>query len=118
MRKAFDECAVFMTVCGGIDTARQAGVLEGKTATGPRLGLDMWRRQSPGTNWVEKRWVRDGKLWTSGALLNGTDMMAAFAKETWIDSAGGDEGSLVGMMTKIAAWPARDVDYKDVAWAL
>lgn len=114
--KSWEGCSAFLTICGGMDAPRIAGILDGKTATGPRLFLDVWRAQSPGVNWIEKRWVRDGKLWTSGALLNGTDMMAAFAEEYWARPA--PEGSLVGTLTKIGAWPARDIDYKDVPWAL
>lgn len=93
---------------------RLAGLLEGKTATGPRMMLDMLRQQSPGTTWVPKRWVRDGKLWTSGALLNGLDMVHNFVKETW----GDEEDSLSGFALRCGAYPNRDVDYKDVPWSL
>ncbi|CAG9940584.1 unnamed protein product [Clonostachys rosea f. rosea IK726] len=118
VRKAWGECTAFLTICGGVEVPRLAGLLDGKTATGPRFLLPLLRQQSPKTNWVEKRYVSDGKLWTSGALLNGTDMLAAFAQEIWGKHQTGEEGSLVGMITNMGAWPARDIDYRDVVGPL
>lgn len=109
VRKSYESCAAFLTVCGGVEVPLQAGLLQGKTATGPRPLLPMFRQQASNTNWVEKRWARDGKLWTSGALLNGTDMMYAFTHEHW----GQKEGSLVRALASIGSWPNRDIDYKD-----
>ena len=65
-------------------------------------------------SWVAKRWAHDGKIWTSGALLNGTDMTKAFATETW----GRGEDDFVGLGMRIGGYPYRDVDYADVSWAL
>lgn len=89
----------------------QAGLLSGQTATAPRMLLDMLRQQAPDVNWTEKRWQKseDGKLWTSGALLNGTDMMRAWAEENLV----GDEQSIVSVALKVGSWPGRNVDYKD-----
>lgn len=109
IRKAYEECAAFITICGGFLSALESGLLEGKTATGPRLMLDDLRQMAPGVNWIEKRWVRDGKLWTSGALLNGLDLTKAFVTEYW-----GGEGTLVEFSLALGAYPDRDVDYKDV----
>lgn len=108
VRKAYDECSAFLIICGGVLIPLQAGILNGKTATGPIVLIDTVRKQAPEVNWVTKRWVRDGKLWTSGALLNGTDMMTNFMKHYW-----GGEGGFVDFLTKLGAWPDRDVDYKD-----
>ncbi|KAJ4050348.1 hypothetical protein NW761_005140 [Fusarium oxysporum] len=108
VRKAYDECSAFLVICGGVLIPLQAGILNGKTATGPIVLIDTVRKQAPEVNWVTKRWVRDGKLWTSGALLNGTDMMTNFMKHYW-----GGEGGFVDFLTKLGAWPDRDVDYKD-----
>ncbi|KAI6754520.1 hypothetical protein HG530_012272 [Fusarium avenaceum] len=110
VRKAWNDCSAFLTICGGVLVPLQAGILEDKTATAPTIILENLRKQSPGTNWVTKRWVRDGKLWTSGALLNGTDMMTNFLKAYW----GKSDDSLVGFLSKLGAWPDRDIDYKDV----
>lgn len=115
VRKSWEDCSAFLTICGGISVALMAGgILDGKTATAPRFVLDMFRQRAPTTNWVEKRWARDGKLWTSGTFLNGTDLMYAFANEYW----GGGDDTLVQYLAKVGAWPNRDVDYKDVPWAL
>lgn len=114
IRKAYDESVTFMTICGGISLALRAGILTGKTATAPRFALSKYRREQPQVNWVEKRWVRDGKLWTSGALINGLDCMLAFIKATWNPR----EGDCIDIMLKVGAAPERDVDYKDVPWQL
>ncbi|KAF9766426.1 hypothetical protein IL306_001175 [Fusarium sp. DS 682] len=108
VRKVYNECSAFLVICGGVLVPLQAGILNGKTATGPIVLLDTIRKQAPEVNWVTKRWVRDGKLWTSGALLNGTDMMTNFMKHYW-----GGENSFVDFLSKLGAWPDRDIDYKD-----
>lgn len=112
-RKCYEDSTAFLTICGGVEVPRRAGLLEGKTVTGPRFILDQLRQMSPGVNWVEKRWAQDGKLWTSGALLNGTDMMKNFVDHIW----GSSRESLVERAVKIGSWPDREVGYKDVPWA-
>lgn len=97
-----------------MDLALKAGILDGKKATGPRLFLDSLRKEGPGTEWLERRWVRDGKIWTSGALLNGTDMINAFVTEHWKKT----EGDLASAVVNMGGWPNRDVEYKDVSWAV
>lgn len=110
IRKCYDECAAFLTICGGFLSALQAGILRDKTATSLRPLVDQLRQSNPEVNWVSKRWVRDGKLWTSGALLNGTDMMAAFVTEYWGGRA--DRHTEFGL--RLCAYPRRDVDCADV----
>lgn len=111
--KAYEESSAFITICGGIQIPLQAGLLAGKTVTAPRGLIEFGRQLSPSTTILEKRWVRDGKLWTSGALLNGLDLMRAFATETW-----GGEGTLMDYLLQVGHCPARDVDYKDAPSAL
>ncbi|GLA38493.1 hypothetical protein AnigIFM63309_005790 [Aspergillus niger] len=108
LRKCYAECSAFLSVCGASDALLATGILEGKTATGPLSFLPLFRQMSPGTNWVEKRWVRDGKIWTTGTLLNGLDMIAAFGREVW-----GGEGSLVEHVLRTGYFPSRNVDYED-----
>jgi len=115
VRKSHETCTAFLAICGGVQVPLQAGLLQGRTATGPRMMLDMLRHEAPTTKWLEKRWVHDGKIWTTGALLNGTDMMHAFASEYW---GRGDEESLASHVLQLGAWPSRDIDYKDVAWKI
>ncbi|KAI6382032.1 hypothetical protein MCOR25_000911 [Pyricularia grisea] len=117
VRKIYETCGAFISICGGVQVPLMAGLLDGKKATAPRFLLDVFRQQAPTTEWLEKRWVRDGKMWTSGALLNGLDLMHAFANEHW-GNISGDEESLIGFTCKITAWPSRDVDYKDVPWKM
>jgi transcriptional regulator GlxA family with amidase domain len=75
IRKTHDASLAFLTICGGFVSAQLAGILAGKTATAPHFMIPELQKQDPRTNWIEKRYVRDGKIWTSGALLNGLDMM-------------------------------------------
>lgn len=114
IQKSAEACSALITVCGGALVATRAGVLDGKTATGPRVLLDQMKNDAPQVNWVEKRWVRDGNIWTSGALLNGLDLMTAFIESTWDVQ----EGDLKDFMLKVGGKPVRDVDYRDVSWAL
>jgi transcriptional regulator GlxA family with amidase domain len=109
IRKSYETSAAFITICGGFLAALESGLLEGKTATGPRPMLDGLRQVAPGVKWVERRWVRDGKLWSSGALLNGLDLMRAFVTEYW-----GGEGTLAEFGLALGAYPDRDVTYGDV----
>jgi transcriptional regulator GlxA family with amidase domain len=110
IRKSYDHCTAFLSICGGGIPASMAGVLEGKTCTAPRIMLAMLREQFPDTKWVEKRYMQDGKIWTSGALLNGIDMMRAFVTQTW-----GNEGAgrIAQFLLQLGHFPHRDVDYKD-----
>ena len=84
------------------------GLLGGLTVSAPRPAVKMLNAMAPHVTFVDRRWSRDGKVWTSSTLLNGTDMMRAFATETWGGRTGFVEASL-----DMGAWPARDVDFKD-----
>ncbi|KAL4943087.1 hypothetical protein BDV06DRAFT_150529 [Aspergillus oleicola] len=108
LRKAYASCSALLCICGGFEPILSAGLLEGKTATAPRQLLPMLRGTAPNTNWVEKRYVNDGKIWTTGILLNGLDMVVAFGRSVW-----GQQGGLVDMAAAFGDWPERDVDYKD-----
>ena len=109
IRKAYDQCSSFITICGGFQNALAAGLLKDKTATAPRPFLGYLRETNPETNWVERRWARDGKIWTSGTLLNGLDLMSEFARQTWANKA-----DMMNAILDLGAWPVRDVEYRDV----
>ena len=115
IRKSYDDSVAFLTICGGVIQAAAAGVLNGTICTGPRPMLGMMKQMSPETTWVEQRYVQDGKVWTSGALLNGLDMMRAFATQTW-----GNEGAgcIAQFLLQLGHFPQRDVDYKDAVGPL
>ena len=106
VRKAYDECCAMLLVCAGFVTAQAAGILKSKTCTAPRMLLEMLRKNSPETEWVDRRVAHDGKIWTSGALLNGLDLMVAFVRDVW-----GGDGSLVDSLIDVGGWPVRSVEY-------
>ena len=110
IRQSYEHCAAFLTICGGFLAPMKAGIFQGKTVTAPRFILESLRKENPGAKWVERRWQRDGKLWTSGALLNGLDCMRAFARDTW----GPTRGEMIEATLEIGGWPVRDDEYKDV----
>lgn len=59
-----------LSVCTGCVLLGQAGVLKGKSASGPRGLLSSLMKQFPDTKWVDdKRWVKEGNIWTSGKAL-------------------------------------------------
>ncbi len=68
--------------------------------------LPMLQAQHPETHWEEKRWVRDGDLWSSGGVTNGLDMMAAFMRERWPEKR-----QLVECMLEIADVGGRGQEY-------
>ncbi|KAL9119853.1 MAG: hypothetical protein Q9187_003589, partial [Circinaria calcarea] len=88
LRTQLAHCDAFMTVCTGIFPALHAGTLSGRAATGPKGLLPLLGKQHPDVKWERKRWVRDGKIWTSGTITNGLDSMAAFMRERFADRAG------------------------------
>ncbi|EJP63764.1 DJ-1/PfpI family protein [Beauveria bassiana ARSEF 2860] len=112
LRQAYNDSSAFISICFGFLGPLAAGLLEGKTVTAPRFVLDTYRAQVPQTNWVDKRWTRDGKLWTSGALLNGLDVMSSFIQQTWPSG----KGTLVDMIMTMAAWPSGSSNYNTTMW--
>ncbi|KAI0400589.1 ThiJ/PfpI family protein [Xylaria palmicola] len=71
-----------LSVCTGIFLCGAAGLLDGRTACGPRGLQDMLRQKHPTAKLVgEKyRWIQDGNLWSSGGITNGNDLVAAYAR--------------------------------------
>jgi putative intracellular protease/amidase len=56
-----------LSVCTGCILLGQSGVLQGKKASGPRGVMSKLRKDFPDTTWIDdKRWVKDGNIWTSG----------------------------------------------------
>lgn len=86
IRAQFAEVSAILTVCTGIIPAVQSGIVAGQRATAPRGLIPLMKQQAPDVEWVEKRWTtnENGRLWSSGAVTNGTDMMAAFVREAGV----------------------------------
>ncbi len=61
LRTQLGQVSAFLTVCTGCVPAVFSGILEGKRATAPQGLIPLLKEQAPGVEWVEKRWVRDGK---------------------------------------------------------
>lgn len=109
IRKAYEECDHFLTICGGVIALLEVGLLTGKTCTAPRDMIPMLQKDASFVNWTDKRWEQDGKLWTSGALLNGTDMMRAWAEQNICNGP----DSLASVALRTGGWPVRDRYYRD-----
>lgn len=60
----------FLVICTGSLTAGYAGLLDHKRATGPRGLEPKLKEKFPAANFVDRRWERDGRLWTSGGFNN------------------------------------------------
>ncbi|OAA53191.1 ThiJ/PfpI family protein [Cordyceps fumosorosea ARSEF 2679] len=110
LQKSYNDSSAFITTCFGMLGPLKAGLFDGKTATAPSFFLDELRATNPNTTWVDKRWARDGKLWTSGTLLNGINVVTAFIQHTW----GSGDGSLPDVMGKFAAWPTGTDSYDEI----
>ncbi|KAL8991218.1 MAG: hypothetical protein Q9177_000302 [Variospora cf. flavescens] len=74
-----------LTVCTGFLVALHSGIFDRKKATAPQGMLAGLKDEAPQVKWAEKRWARDGKVWSSGAVTNGLEMMAAFMREEFAD---------------------------------
>ncbi|RMZ79690.1 hypothetical protein DV738_g3230, partial [Chaetothyriales sp. CBS 135597] len=74
-----------LIICTGSFIAAHSGILDGKTATGPRPLVESHLRKAfPKVNWTnDSRWVIDdsGRIWSSGGITNGHDMVAAYLRK-------------------------------------
>ncbi|KAF2502879.1 class I glutamine amidotransferase-like protein [Lophium mytilinum] len=97
--------ADLLNVCTGQLVAAYAGVLDGRVATGPRGLLGRLRGEFREVKWVERRWARDGGVWTSGGVTNGQDMVAAYIRQRW-------PGPLAEVVCRLADVGDRGVEYE------
>ncbi|KAL8694378.1 MAG: hypothetical protein Q9218_000943 [Villophora microphyllina] len=108
LQEQYHHVSAFMTVCTGYILALHSGVLDHKTATAPLGLLPMLKEEAPQVKWVEKRWVRDGKVWTSGAVANGMEMMAGFMRSEF-----GDRKEVVEAVLGLSDYSVRGVEYPE-----
>lgn len=107
LRTQHGHVSAFLTVCTGFLAPLHAGLLKDTHATAPRLLLEGLKKDFPDVKWEDKRWTHDGKTWTSGAILNGLEMMSEFMKDKW----GAEEGGLVNTVLAIGDVPKRGQVY-------
>ena len=56
-----------LCVCTGCFLLAQSGIMQGKSASGPRALVPRLRKEFPDTKWVDdRRWAVDGSIWSSG----------------------------------------------------
>jgi transcriptional regulator GlxA family with amidase domain len=83
-----DTCKVVLSVCTGSFILHSAGLLKAKKATTHFSMLDNLR-DLQGVEVVEKRFVKDGKIWTSAGVSAGIDMaLDLIAREAGEETAG------------------------------
>lgn len=75
--KQAEGCHSVLSVCTGAFLLHRAGLLSGKRATTHRNSLDRLRALGDVTV-VERRFVRDGRIWTAAGVSAGMDLMLAF----------------------------------------
>ena len=81
-------CKVVLSVCTGSFILHSAGLLKGKNATTHFSMLDKLRGLKD-VDVVEKRFVPDGKIWTSAGVSAGMDMaLELIAQEAGEETAG------------------------------
>jgi transcriptional regulator GlxA family with amidase domain len=85
-----ETCRVILSVCTGSFILHSAGFLKSKKATTHFTMLDNLRNLDD-VEVVEKRFVKDGKIWTSAGVSAGIDM----ALELVAQEAGGETAGMV-----------------------
>ncbi|KAH8116693.1 class I glutamine amidotransferase-like protein [Phellopilus nigrolimitatus] len=92
IRQKLTEVRAILGVCTGTFPLARSGVLSGRRATATRMFLPALRAEFPDVLWTEKRWEhdsgsgagsdaeREAEIWTSGGIVNGIDMIAAYIK--------------------------------------
>lgn len=81
MTEAVPRTKTVMTTCVGSLWLASTGLLEGKKCTTNRQILNVAKKMYPNVEWFDKRWVVDGKFWTSGGAGAGIDMVATYTQE-------------------------------------
>ena len=75
-------CKSVLSVCTGSYLMQKAGLLSGRKATTHWAFLDHLRSDSS-IEVTERRFVKDGNIWTSGGVSAGMDMMLAFIDDSF-----------------------------------
>jgi len=83
LKEAIEKTGTILTTCIGSLWLASTGALDGKKATTNRGALELAKVLYPNAEWVDERWVSDGKIWTSGGAGAGIDMIGEFARGKW-----------------------------------
>lgn len=103
--KQAESCKAILSVCTGSFILHAAGLLCGRKATTHWGSLDRLRGLGD-VDVVERRFVRDGKIWSAAGVSAGIDMMLAFIADT-----AGDE--VAGKVQFAAEYYPESIDYGD-----
>jgi transcriptional regulator GlxA family with amidase domain len=71
LREAVPRTKYVLTTCTGSLWLAHSGVLNGKKATTNRTCLALAKKLHPEVEWIDQRWVVDGKFWTAGGAYAG-----------------------------------------------
>jgi transcriptional regulator GlxA family with amidase domain len=71
MKEVAKETKNILTACTGAMWLASSGVLDGKKATTNRMFLGMAKQMYPKVEWMDRRWIVDGEIWTSGGAFAG-----------------------------------------------
>lgn len=71
MREAVPRTKTVLTTCIGGLWLASTGLLDGKKATTNRGALEQAKKLYPNVEWLDQRWVVDGKFWTAGGAYAG-----------------------------------------------
>ena len=98
-----------LSICTSIFPLGRAGLLDGKTVTGPRpfVGMKL-RKMFPNANWTDdRRWVKDEKsrFWSSGGITNGLDLTIGYMRSKY-------SSELVDLICELADVGDRSVEYE------
>ncbi|WP_300302694.1 DJ-1/PfpI family protein [Ferrovibrio sp.] len=113
IRACATEAKAVLSVCSGTFILLAAGLLEGVEATTNWKVIDKLREA--GVTVIEERYVRDGRIWSSGGVSAGIDMTLALvaheagAEAAWITQYQAEylpEGKLYGSLTTWQGAPA------------
>jgi transcriptional regulator GlxA family with amidase domain len=88
------QCKAVLSICTGAFILERAGLLIGKRATTHWASLD--RLRALGVDVVEKRFFRDGNIWTAAGVSAGIDLALAFIA----DCAGEETAGNVQLATE------------------
>ena len=103
-----------LTVCSGILPVAFSGFLSGKRVTAPLPLVPILQEKVPDATWTKKRWEVDdeGKVWSSGGVTNGIDMMVAFVKKTFGQELAGLACMLGDIQERSQEYPKEQLEMK------